>query len=171
MAALFTSQKIRNQNSIIDDYFDEEQIAELISKAFGMVKNLFDAEDAVLETYIKAKENVSVIEKLSSWINRVLYTTCLNVIRSRKSIIEYQDIRSNKEINSLRTSVEDSLENESLITQLLNIMTKNEKEVFELSTLGYTPQEIADKLSRTVDSVYSAQERYRNKIKVFLQIE
>lgn len=84
----------------VDERKREEAFTEIVeqysdlaySVAFRMLRNAEDAEDAVQEAYIsafKALPNFKGQSKLSTWVYRIVVTTCLMKIRKNKSRAKY----------------------------------------------------------------------------------
>ncbi|MCK9895284.1 RNA polymerase subunit sigma-70 [Frankia sp. AgB32] len=58
----------------------------LRAHCYRMLGSLFDAEDALQDTLLKAWQNLDGFDgraKISTWLHRIATTTCLNAIRSR----------------------------------------------------------------------------------------
>lgn len=58
--------------------------------AFGMISNSEDRKDLVQDIYLKAFNNLHGFKfnsKLSTWIGRITYNTCLNYLEKRKLVV------------------------------------------------------------------------------------
>lgn len=57
---------------------------------FKMVRNAEDRKDVAQEVYIKAYKNLESFQfksRLSTWIGRIAYTTCLNYLKKKKLLL------------------------------------------------------------------------------------
>jgi RNA polymerase sigma factor (sigma-70 family) len=122
------------QNSIGATNFDEALVGRILSgdnAAFGelikknqklvfsitfrMLNNLSDNDDICQDIFIKAYTNLSKFKfdsKLSTWIARIAYTTCINHIKKRKvdfldDIISVDDEDNNED--DFSTKIKDDL--------------------------------------------------------------
>jgi RNA polymerase sigma factor (sigma-70 family) len=172
MTALFTSQISKKSDSVIDDYFDEKNIGELISIAVGILKNRAEPHDAVFNTYLKAKIYEDKIRNVQNWVRHTLKTTCIDLIKDGKRFVLDDNIQNTSDLEyGLFSSEDESFENEYIISRIEHVISQNEKDVFHLSLLGYEPKEIAEILNRSEQSVYTARTRSRRKIKTILKNE
>jgi RNA polymerase sigma factor (sigma-70 family) len=115
------------------------------SQAYRMLGNTQDAEEASQDTFIKALKKIDGFQggsKLSTWIYRIGYTTCLDVLKKRKAKPKVLNI-DDSVLNSW-ASVSDSLQTLELKEQrsIIDAAVKELEETDALLIDLYHLQEI-----------------------------
>ncbi len=104
---------------------------------FKMVNSIEDRRDLAQDIYLKAFNNLSTFKfqsKLSTWIGRIAYNTCLNHLEKKKLVvIEHADGQTQEELlevlsNQGRSNIESTTESQIFRKQLSVILqTEMEK--------------------------------------------
>ena len=109
-------------------------------------KDLYEAEDVLMETMVKVYNNLGSFRgesKLSTYLRRITINMCLNKIRSRKETVSLDSIDFSLGRNSW---VIEKLAAEDIL-KLVNELPEGYKQVFNLYAIdGYSYREIAEML-------------------------
>jgi RNA polymerase sigma factor (sigma-70 family) len=109
-------------------------------------KDLYEAEDVLMETMVKVYNNLGSFRgesKLSTYLRRITINMCLNKIRSRKETVSLDSIDFSLGRNSW---VIEKLAAEDIL-KLVNELPEGYKQVFNLYAIdGYSHREIAEML-------------------------
>mgnify|MGYP006794368003 CR=1 FL=1 len=72
---------IREMDELIEAYYDK-----IYKYCFSLLRNTYDAEDAVQEVFIKAMKygKLASIENPNAWLYKISYFHCLNKIKRKK---------------------------------------------------------------------------------------
>ena len=155
---------------IIDEYGRK-----IYKYCYGMLRNRQEAEEAVQEVFIKAYKNMDKmheIKSISSWLYKVAYNHCLNLIRKRKLLFFMPVI---EDIKMEAAYYAPDIENNGLSEQLTSVMSKLSAE--DRSVLIFRAieeksyEEIAVIFDKQPDAVRKQYERARKKVKGYLEIE
>lgn len=145
------------------DYF-QEIVNRYCKKIFfyfkGKVKNDFDAEDLVQNTFLKFYKSINKFdEKLP--IFPYLYKIAQNELKMylRKNLKEI-DI---SKLNFFQIS--EDKEEKILFQQIFEKLKPIEKNIFSLIAEGFTYQEISQKLKKPINTIKSIIHRARNRLK------
>jgi RNA polymerase sigma-70 factor (ECF subfamily) len=109
-------------------------------------KDLYEAEDVLMETMVKVYNNLGSFRgesKLSTYLRRITINMCLNKIRSRKETVSLDSIDFSLGRNSW---VIEKLAAEDIL-KIVNELPEGYKQVFNLYAIdGYSHREIAEML-------------------------
>ena len=149
-----------------------EEFPAMIREAQRWVGNREDAQDRVQEVFLKIIANREKYEpdNLKSYIHRMIKNTCLNFVKKRKrdESLRFADPQMDLLPDPSHPTPEGEIECQEIKDCLSGILTPLQNKVFILHHLeGYTYQEIALELGKTVKSVERALCRAREKIGKF----
>ena len=164
----------KNEESIkrfVQSYQDQ-----VYHQAYRMLGTSEDTEEACQDIFLKAinkMEDFKKQSKLSTWLYRITYTTCLDVLKKRKRKPIEQDI-DHVELPSW-THMEDALvqieqqEQRSMIDQAILKLDETDAMFIDLYHLQeLSIQEIAEIASQSRDSIKVRLFRARKKLAVIL---
>jgi RNA polymerase sigma factor (sigma-70 family) len=118
----------------------------MMSVCLRYCQNQEDAEDALMETFVKVFNHISDFGhkgSLEGWIRRIAVNTSLNKIRSRRMTASFEPEMHETEVSD---DVLDQLETRELM-QLIHKLPDGYRMVFNLYAVeGYAHQEIAEML-------------------------
>ncbi|MBI2793512.1 MAG: RNA polymerase sigma factor [Ignavibacteria bacterium] len=80
------------------DFVDTYRVKAL-SMARRMLKNDEDARDAVQESFVRAFRNMHKFRgdaSIGTWLYRIVYTTCLNILRSQHRMPLHESLNENE---------------------------------------------------------------------------
>lgn len=121
--------------------------APLMGVCMRYLRNKYDSEDALQDTFVKIYTNIHTYNDTGSfkaWMTKITVNVCLKHIRSLKSTIEIEE--ANVEENNCVSIIEEMNANE--ILQLMDKLPELHRVVFNLFVIeGYTHAEIAELLS------------------------
>ena len=152
---------------------------QLISLSYRMLGTMFDAEDAVQETYLRwyrlTDEERAQIDKPAAWLTRVASRICLDILgsaRSRRERYVGEWLPEPMPAGTFSSDASDPLEtmslDESVSTALLVVlesMTPAERVAFVLHDVFALPfSEIAEVVGRSAASVRQLAVSARNRI-------
>jgi len=147
----------------------------IFNLCYRMLGNYEEAEDTAQEIFIKAYENLKRFRGDSSfktWIYRIASTTCIDVLRKRKSLWNYlTKLMDYKRANPERE--DDRLEKE-WIQEVLKELPHNQRLLLVLRYIqGFSNIEIAKILSCSEDSLkvklFRARENFKEKSKKHIE--
>jgi RNA polymerase sigma-70 factor (ECF subfamily) len=154
--------------------------------AWGMLRNIQDAEDASQEALIKAYINIHNFNMQSTfkvWLYRIVVNTCIDFKRKKNistvSIDENIDLGEN---NRLHREIADNSGNpdilieknfnSSLVNNAVNKLDDNYKNIIILRDIqGFSYSEIAEILSCNLGTVKSRLNRARKNLKGIIENE
>lgn len=167
-----------NGSKICIDSFDnivEEYTNLIFNYCFRMLRNKHEAEDAVQEIFIKAYKawiKESNIVSLVSWLYRIAYNHCLNIIRRRRL---FEFINLTEEIPSEQTSSKDDVVEGTLSEELKYALSKLSPEQRTVVILRVIEEmeyeEIGAILNKKSENVRKIYERAKKKLQSCWYIE
>ncbi|MDP4180554.1 MAG: sigma-70 family RNA polymerase sigma factor, partial [Bacillota bacterium] len=107
-------QGIKEGNYQYFEVIVEQFQQQLFRYCYRMLGNIYEAEDAVQESFIKAYENIRKYNKsisFSAWLYKITYNHCINILR-RKKLVKFVPFIEEKESNS--QGLEEKLEESEL---------------------------------------------------------
>jgi RNA polymerase sigma-70 factor (ECF subfamily) len=146
------------------------------NKAFTMLKrmlkNEFDAEEVLMDCFLKAYNNLNTFKfesKFSTWFYRIVYNTALTKISSAKRKIE-NEMSSIDDLHYLESNYNaDDLVNEDLAILVKKIVSELPPQNAAVVTMFYleemNTEEISDVLKISVSNVKVILYRSRNLLK------
>jgi RNA polymerase sigma-70 factor (ECF subfamily) len=147
----------------------------IFNLCYRMLGNYEEAEDTAQEIFIKAYENLIKFRGDSSfktWIYRIATTTCIDVLRKRKSLWNYlTKLMDYKSVNTEREN--DHLEKE-WIQEVLKTLPPNQRLLLVLRYIqGFSNVEIGKILNCSEDSLkvklFRARENFKEKSKKHIE--
>lgn len=148
----------------------KQHYQELLRKAVCICRNSAQAEDAVQETFLRALQNVSVVEDLGpsqrrAWLFRALKNLLTDGFRRNTLEDQYTQELPPEAAIEQEPGFED-IENELFLSRL----PPEEQLVFQLRFLeGYTGEEISEMLNLPAGTVRSRLSRSRKKLRKMLK--
>jgi RNA polymerase sigma-70 factor (ECF subfamily) len=160
---------LHNIEQIIDEYGQK-----IYKYCYGMLRNKQEAEDATQEVFIKAYKSSELrdIANVSSWLYKVAYNHCLNVIK-RNRLISFLPIKEEMKVDS-STQLTDSSENgfSEMITNVMLKLSAQNRAVLILRVVEEKSyEEIATIVNKKPDAVRKQFERVKKKVKNYIEIE
>ena len=131
----------------------------VFGQAFRMLGNRPDAEEATQDAFIKAIERIHAFKgecKLSSWLFRITYTTCLDLLKKRKrsqnevdiddavlpAWVQIESAVESMELNEQKKLINDSLEKmggiDAMLIDLFHLQEMNISEIEEITGLKHS---------------------------------
>lgn len=113
------------------------------------VKDIFHAEDLMLQGFLKVFTNLKSFENKGSfegWIRKIMVNTCISFLR-KKNELDFYD-----ETDFYQTETTENLENTTIedLQKLIDLLPDGYKVVFNLYAIeGFKHSEIAEKLGIT----------------------
>ena len=113
------------------------------------VKDIFHAEDLMLQGFLKVFTNLKSFENKGSfegWIRKIMVNTCITFLRKKNELDFYEDA------DSFQSETTENLENTTVedLQKLIDLLPDGYKVVFNLYAIeGYKHNEIAEKLGIT----------------------
>lgn len=143
------------------------------NKAFSMLKRMlkndFDAEEVLMDCFLKAYNNINAFKfesKFSTWLYRIVYNTALTKLSSSKRKIE-SEMSSIDDLHYLESSYNaDDLVKEDISTLVKNIVNELPIKNAAVVTMFYleemSTEEISEVLQISVANVKVILHRSRN---------
>ena len=106
--------------SFVETYRDQA-----LSLAIRLLKDVASAEDAVQDSFVKAHRGISAFRadaELSTWFYRIVYTTCLNVLRSQRRMPKFESLNEESAFVSLDVDVHDSMDRDLLLNAVGRVL-------------------------------------------------
>ena len=150
------------------------------NKAFTMLKrmlkNEFDAEEVLMDCFLKAYNNINNFKfesKFSTWFYRIVYNTALTKLSNTKRKIE-SEMDSIDDLNYLESkyNADDFLKNDmsDLVRKIINeLPVKNAAVITMFYLEEMSTDEIADILQISVTNVKVILHRSRNLLKELIE--
>lgn len=159
-------------NSI--DIIIEEYGQKIYKYCYHMLRNKQEAEDAAQDIFIKIYSNTShmnEIKSVSSWLYKVAYNHCLNIIRRRK-LLFFVPHNEDLKIKTMNYSADNESEFSEQLTSILSQLSAQDRSVLIFRVIEEKSyDEIAAILNKKTDAIRKQYERVRKKVKVYLEIE
>jgi len=141
-----------------------------------MLKNEFDAEEVLMDCFMKAYNNLSSFKfesKFSTWFYRIVYNTALTKLSSIKRRLE-NEMQSVEDLEHLETQDnEDDFgkrEVSKIINNLINELPSKNAAIITMFYLeGMSSEEISQVLNISVSNVKVILHRSRNLLKEIIQ--
>ena len=141
-----------------------------------MLKNEFDAEEVLMDCFLKAYNNINNFKfesKFSTWFYRIVYNTALTKLSSTKRKIE-SEMDSIDDLNYLESkyNADDFLKNDmsDLVRKIINeLPVKNAAVITMFYLEEMNTDEIADVLQISVANVKVILHRSRNLLKELIE--
>jgi RNA polymerase sigma-70 factor (ECF subfamily) len=134
--------------------------------AFPFFYNREDAEDITQEVFIQISRNINRFRgqaKLSTWINRITFSICVDEIRKRKRRKRFFDSAKQIELETLAQMIagenraDEGLQQSELLAYFhhhLNLLSDSLRIAYTLSKIeGFTPDQIAELLGSNRNAV------------------
>lgn len=138
--------------------------------AYYRLGNNDDAQDAVSDCIVQAYEQIKNLKKpaaFSSWIFKILYTSCCCYIKQQIRQKECDDICTSKNSTNLFFCFD---ERKTELCQALDKLDSDEKNIVLLSVIaGFTSKEISKITGLTAGSVRSKLSRSLAKMREYLE--
>ncbi|MEG1013562.1 MAG: RNA polymerase sigma factor [Clostridia bacterium] len=149
----------------------EQQYQSLLSKAFSILHNYQDAEDALQNAYLKAWLHIDAFRGEANclvWLTKIVCNECLSLMRTRKRQPFYLLDEQLWSIPDQRNTVDYCLE-ELSVHMLLERLSGSQRKVFYLRyDQGYSITSTASQLNLSEGTVKSQMFYARKKIKIIL---
>ena len=126
----------------------------------AMVRDEHEAEDVTQQIFAKVLSSLPRYERrevpFSAWVLRIAHNTAIDAMRARRAVPV-------AEVRPLREAAEDvSRERRADLRDALSTLPDEQRDVMVLRFLcGFSPDEAADYLGRSVDAVHGLQHRAR----------
>lgn len=156
-----------NNKEAFEQLYNETKTA-VYAYALSVLKNSADAEDVLHDTFLSIHTSAASyksIGKPMAWIMTVTKNLCMQKFRDAKK-------RVNEEYSEpfLSDSPELSVENKAIITDLLNKLSDEEREILVLHAVsGFKHREIAEFTDLPLSTVLSKYNRTVKKCKKILE--
>lgn len=157
------------------DCIIEEYSNPIFRYCFRMLRNKYEAEDALQEIFIKAYKsfiNEANIINVSPWLYRIAYNHCLNIIRRRR-LLEF--INLTDEILPEQASLEDDIVYDELSEELklaLSKLSPVQRTVIILKVIEEMEyKDIGDIIGKKDENVRKIYERAKNKLQSYWNIK
>lgn len=152
----------------------EEYGQKIYKYCYNMLRNRQEAEDAAQDIFIKVYNNMShmhEIKSVSSWLYRIAYNQCLNIIR-RKKLFFFIPINEDLKINAVNYDTGIESEFSEQLTSIISLLPAQDRSVLILHVIEEKSyDEIAVIFNKKPDAVRKQYERARKKVKAYLEIE
>lgn len=161
------SKASRGDSQALSDYLNHTDVERKVRRIATAVLALYgsrgvyeNAEDLKQEVYLKVLSNIKGIRDFRSdteffgWIHSVARNIYLNSLR--KSVLERKSVGEDElfELFQTERTGSESQYHEPALKGLLDKLDPEEGKILELSTQGYTPRQIADKLGISLRTAY-----------------
>jgi RNA polymerase sigma-70 factor (ECF subfamily) len=160
------------KDEAIIKHFIELYQDHVYQQAFRLLRNKQDAEEACQEIFIKALKKMNNFRgdsKLSTWLYRISYMTCLDYLKKRKrkfseEVIDEAGIQSWDDIENALTHLEQKQQRHLIDTSILKLGNPDAllMDLYYLQELGI--QDIAEITDMTKENVKVR--LYRSRIKL-----
>ncbi len=171
-------EKLKNGDNHGYTLLVEEYSKKLYYFCLKILKNSFDAQDAVQITFIKINTSIGAFEKrggFSSWIYKIALNSCNDILRARKrsAFVSFDEV-----ITTQKTDFEDNEpEKQLLFTELGEVLYEETKKLPKLQKSlvvlrdvhGFSYREIGRILNLKEGTVKSGLNRARKKLKKNLE--
>ncbi|MEG0494026.1 MAG: RNA polymerase sigma factor, partial [Clostridia bacterium] len=151
----------------------EQQYQSLLSKAFSLLHNFHDAEDALQNAYLKAWTHIDSLRgeaNCLSWLTKIVCNESLSLMRTRKRQPFYLLDEQLWSIPDQHNAVENCLD-ELTMHMLLERLSGSQRKVFYLRyAQGYSITSTASQLNLSEGTVKSQMFYARKKIKSYFEL-
>jgi len=148
---LQTQEKLLIKKAMYNNREAQKELFERFSpKMLGVcrqyVKDIFQAEDLMLQGFLKVFTNLKNFEDKGSfegWIRKIMVNTCITFLRKKNKLDFYEDA------DTFQTESTENLENTNVedLQKLIDLLPDGYKVVFNLYAIeGFKHSEIAEKL-------------------------
>jgi RNA polymerase sigma-70 factor (ECF subfamily) len=144
--------------------------AKIYNLCFYILKNKEDSLDAAQDVCVKIYKSIAKFKgdsKFSTWVYRVTYNTCIDLVKKRKDDIPYDDFINSE--NNPENKVDGIIEARELKMEIKNCIMKLNDDFRTIVILrdidGLSYQEIAGILNIEVGTVKSRLSRARETLK------
>lgn len=145
----------------------------LYNTSFRIVKNKYDAQDAVHDTFIKAFQNISKLENdlnLGAWLKRIVINCSLDFLRKKKKLNWLQDSSEIREIEEETEVFKDiSLKVEEVKKAIDELKDKYRIVIVLYLIENYSHKEIAQQLGLKESTIRNQYIRGKHLLKQKLQ--
>lgn len=107
------------------DFVDTYRV-KAFSMARRMLKNDEDARDAVQESFVRAFRNMHRFRgdaSIGTWFYRIVYTTCLNILRSQHRIPLHESLNENEPSVWIEPEIFDTIDKDTIESVLREEMS------------------------------------------------
>ncbi len=152
----------------------EENGQKIYKYCYNMLRNRQEAEDAVQDIFIKVYNNMNhmhEIKSIPSWLYRIAYNHCLNIIR-RKKFLFFIPINEDLKIDvaNYNTGIESEFSEQ--LTLVMSRLSAQDRSVLILRIIEEKSyDEIAVIFNKKPDAVRKQYERAKKKVKSYIEIE
>lgn len=161
MMTIANNQLFTNEiEELIETYYDK-----IYKYCFSLLRNTYDAEDAVQEVFIKAMKygKLATIENPNAWLYKISYFHCLNKIKRKKlkSFIPFIE-------QEAKTAVFDH-DNDDQLESILVHLKPEERSLLLLRVIeNYSFEEIGQIFEKPPATIRKRYERLKVKVKKLL---
>lgn len=141
---------------------------QLLRYCHNILCDYHKAQDAVQITFIKAynkRTNFVSGNRLSPWLYRIAYTTCMDILRKRKFLFFMP------EINNVQSNITTDYINEDLKEALLKLTGAERALIFSRIIDEKSYQELEEIYQVPANTLRKRYERAKNKLKKAFEIE
>ncbi len=143
--------------------------AELYRRAFGILRNEQDAEDAVQDVFAKLwheREKLTAIRNPANYLRECIRNHCLSLLRKRR-----EDTESEERLNGIAETTKDPQEmaevnsDKQLMQQLIENLPPRPARILSLHLYGeMRPAEIAQLIGDSEQNIRATLSRYRRRL-------
>ena len=153
----------------------EPHRAQLHAQCLGMLGSVYDADDALQETLLRAWRGLRGFDgrgALRPWLHRIARNACLDVLKRRSNTVPpvaiapgEEEVPASDPVLSPAARYEQRESVELAVIAALQHLPATQRAALVLSdVLGFSAREVADLLDTTPTSVYSATQRARKAV-------
>ena len=149
-----------------------------LSLAIRLVKDSALAEDAVQDAFMKAYRQLSSFRgdaEVSTWFYRIVYTTCLNVLRKERRMPRFESLPEEETFVGMDAGIVESIDQEDLLKAVDSILEDMAPlyavvlDLFYVKDCGY--DEIVKVTGMPLGTVKTRLNRGRKMLKDALEVE
>lgn len=168
------TKKLKNNDNDAYSYLVDMYQKRLYRFCLKILKNSFDASDAVQITFIKVHTAITSFEKrgsFSSWIYKIAFNACNDILRQKKKskYVFLEDYKDFPKIHSKEKTPEENLIfyelNEKIRYEIKKLPKNQQALIFLRDIHGFSYKETAHILSMKEGTVKSGINRARKKLK------
>ncbi len=166
-------KKLKRGDEKAFEQFVTEKQDKIYSVCVNMLKNIYDAQDAAQDTFIKAYRALKSFKgesSLDTWLTKIAVNTCLDIIRRRHDTVDIDEVYGVADPRTPDGEYEADVRRRA-VRQSLARLPSELREVIVLKDIeGYSYEEISEILVINIGTVRSRLHRAREKIKkIFLE--